>query len=808
MLITPSSSAQETQKPEIPRRLRVLPLGDAVLFPGMILPLSISDPSRLKLVEDAVASDRFVGAFATRTGAVDPGSQDFYDVGTAALVSRMLRLPDGSLQIVLHGLARVRLKEIVQSVPYFVADTEPVAEALERDVQFEAALRSALGTFQRVVELAPNLPNELVTLAHNLPDPSHQIDFMGSHLNLSREERQKILELADLTERLRLVNEYLNRELEILEIGRRIQEDIRQRIEKTQREAYLREQLRAIQKELGIEDERTAELREFRKRVEEAGLPEEARKEAERELERMQAMAPQSPEYVVSRTYLEWLVSLPWNKETEDRLDLPMAQQILDAEHFDLEKAKERILDTLAVRRLKPDMRGPILCFVGPPGTGKTSLGRSIARALGRNFVRISLGGVSDEAEIRGHRRTYVGALPGRIIQGIRRAGSKNPVFMLDEIDKLGSDFRGDPAAALLEVLDPEQNSHFVDHYLDVPFDLSKVFFITTANVAHAIPAPLLDRMEVLELQGYTENEKMEIARRYLLPRQREEHGLSPSQLEIDDEALRTMIRHYTREAGVRNLERQIATVCRKAARRIALGEAESVRVGAGELGQLLGPPRFRSALAEQRNEAGVATGLAWTPTGGDVMTIEVATVPGSGHLKLTGRLGEVMKESAEAAMTYVRSRAAQFGLEPDYHRKLDVHIHVPEGAIPKDGPSAGITIATALVSALTGIPVRNDVAMTGEITLRGRVLAIGGVRDKVLAAHRAGIRTVLLPAANQHDLVEIPEAVRSELEIVLVDHMDQVLERALAEKPARTPSGPEGTPENRDCAQNRDCRG
>jgi len=783
MLITPGGPTQEPPAPQIPRRIRILPLGEAVLFPGMLLPLTISDPVRLRVIEEAVASDRFVGAFASRTGAIDPGTQDLYDVGTAALIARMLRLPDGSVQVVLHGLARIRLREIVQSVPFFVADAEPLQEVLQRDTEFEAALRGALGTFQRVVELAPNLPNELVTIAHNLPDPSHQVDFMASHLNLSREERQKVLEAVDVTERLRLVSEYLNRELEILEIGQKIQQDIRQRIEKTQREAYLREQLRAIQKELGIEDERTAEINEFRRRMETAGLPEEARKEAERELERMQSMPFQSAEYTVSRTYLEWLLSLPWNQETEDRLDLAVAQQILDADHYDLEKAKERILDTLAIRRLKPDAKGPILCFVGPPGTGKTSLGKSIARALNRKFVRVSLGGVSDEAEIRGHRRTYIGALPGRIIQGIRRAGAKNPVFMLDEIDKLVSNFRGDPAAALLEVLDPEQNSAFVDHYLDVPFDLSKVFFITTANVTHSIPGPLLDRMEVLELQGYTEAEKLEIARRHLLPKQLAENGLSVDQLQIEDEALRAIIQSYTREAGVRNLERQTGTICRKAARKIVTGETQRIRVGKAELQEMLGPPRYRVGTAEARDEVGVATGLAWTPTGGDLMFIEVAVVPGSGQLKLTGRLGEVMKESAEAAMTYVRSRARELGLEPGFHRKLDVHIHVPEGAVPKDGPSAGIAIATALVSALTDTPVRKDVAMTGEITLRGRVLPIGGVRDKVLAAQRGGISSVLLPRENAHDLEDVPQEVRSELNIVLVEHMDQVLDFALASK-------------------------
>ncbi|NOZ55665.1 MAG: endopeptidase La [Calditrichaeota bacterium] len=779
-----ATGSSEVKTPQVPRRLRIFPSGDAVLYPGMLLPLAVAEPNRIKVIEDALAGDKFVGVFASKDGKLDPSSDDLYPVGTAAQVVRMLRLPDNSIQAVLQGVARVKIVEIVQSVPYFMADVEVLEDKLARTMEFEGLLRSALGTFQRIVELAPNLPAELLTVVHNLPTPGNQVDFMASHLNLSREERQQILELVDVHERLKKLSEFLNRELEILEIGEKIQAEIRGKIEKAQREMYLREQLKAIQKELGIEDERTAEINEFKRRIEEANLPEEVRKEAERELDRMKAMPPQAAEYIVARTYLDWIVNLPWNTETEDNLDIERAKQILDEDHYDLEKPKERILDYLAVRKLKPDMKGPILCFVGPPGTGKTSLGRSIARALGRKFVRISLGGVSDEAEIRGHRRTYIGALPGRIIQGIRRAGSKNPVFMLDEIDKLGSDFRGDPAAALLEVLDPEQNNAFVDHYLDVPFDLSKVMFITTANITDTIPGPLLDRMEVLELPGYTEPDKLEIARRFLVPRQRREHGLREDQLVITDDALVAIIRKYTREAGVRNLERQIAAVCRKAARKIAEGKAERVTVDEKDLHDILGPEKYRSELAGEKDEIGVATGLAWTPAGGDLLFVEVSVVPGDGSLRLTGRLGEVMKESAEAALTYVRSRAEELGIAPDFYKKVDIHIHVPEGAVPKDGPSAGITIATALASALAKIPVRKDVAMTGEITLRGKVLPVGGIRDKVLAAHRAGVKTVVLPEENEKDLEEVPEHVRQALRFVFVRHMDEVLREALVRAP------------------------
>ncbi|HFE53175.1 MAG TPA: endopeptidase La [Bacteroidetes bacterium] len=785
-----TGTSAETKLPQVPRRLRIFPSGEAVLYPGMLLPLVVAEPNRIKIIEDALGGDKFVGVFASKGGKLDPSSEDLFRVGTAAQVVRMLRLPDNSIQVVLQGVSRVRLVEIVQSVPYFMADVEPLEDKLTRTMEFEGLLRGALGTFQRIVELAPNLPAELVTVVHNLPTPGHQVDFMASHLNLSPEERQQVLELVDVNERLKKVSEFLNRELEILEIGEKIQAEIRSKVEKAQREMYLREQLKAIQKELGIEDERTAEINEFRKKLEELDLPEEVRKEAERELDRMKAMPPQAAEYIVARTYLDWIVNLPWNVETEDNLDIERAKQILDEDHYDLEKPKERIVDYLAVRKLKPDMKGPILCFVGPPGTGKTSLGRSIARALGRKFVRISLGGVSDEAEIRGHRRTYIGALPGRIIQGMRRAGSKNPVFMLDEIDKLGSDFRGDPAAALLEVLDPEQNNAFVDHYLDVPFDLSKVMFITTANITDTIPGPLLDRMEVLELPGYTEPDKLEIAKRFLVPRQRREHGLGENQLVITDEAILTIIRKYTREAGVRNLEREIATVCRKAARRIAEGQATAVKVDVGDLHDILGPEKYRNEIAGEKDEIGVATGLAWTPVGGDLLFIEVSVIPGDGSLKLTGRLGEVMKESAEAALTYVRSRAKELGIPTDLYKKVDIHIHVPEGAVPKDGPSAGITIATALASALAKIPVRKDVAMTGEITLRGKVLPIGGVRDKVLAAHRAGVRTVILPEENQKDLEEVPEHVRKELRFVFVKHMDEVLQHALTRPPRPLETG------------------
>lgn len=782
-IITPKNDPTQPPMPQIPRRLRILPFADGVLYPYMLLPMVVSAEHLKKLIEDAVSVDKIIGVFTLKGENKDLKSTDTYNIGTAAMILRMLRMPDGSLQVFLQGLKRITIKELVQSDPYLMADIEVLEETLDRNIEFEGLLRNTLGQFHEIVKLAPYLPNEVSIIVNNLDDPSQQVDFMASQLNLKKEERQQILEQLNVNERLKLLAGFLNRELEILQIGNKIQQDIQQKMNQAQREAYLRQQLEAIKKELGETDEHMAEINELREQIEKAGLPEEVKKEAERELDRMSKIPPVSPEYVVARNYLDWIINLPWNKSTEDNLDIERAQKILDEDHYDLEKPKERIIDYLAVRKLKKEMKGPILCFVGPPGTGKTSLGKSIARALERKFVRMSLGGVRDEAEIRGHRRTYIGALPGRIIQSLRRAGSNNPVMMLDEIDKLSFDYHGDPASALLEVLDPEQNNSFVDHYLDLPFDLSRVLFIATANTTHTIPQPLLDRMEVLELPGYIEPDKIEIAQRFLIPKQLDEHGLKPEDVKFERDAIVKIIRNYTREAGLRNLERNIAAICRKSARKIATGEKTPIKITQKEVREILGPEKYFFEEAEKGDEVGVVVGLAWTPTGGDILFVEAAAMPGSGNLHLTGRLGEVMKESAEAAMTYVRARSKELGLPEDFHKKWDVHIHVPEGAVPKDGPSAGITITTALVSVLTKKRVRKDVAMTGEITLRGKVLPVGGIRDKVLAAHRAGIKTVILPRENERDLEEVPEHVKKDLKFVFVENMDQVLEIAMAEK-------------------------
>ncbi len=763
----------DQEKPEVPEILPILPLADAVIYPFMVLPLLVQGERWVKLVDEALLGRKVIGLFRRKGG----GDEEFDlealgKTGTAAQVLRMARLPDGNLQLLLQGLARVQIKRLIHVEPYPLAEVAIFYDQVEPSIELEGLARSALGLFQEVVNLAPYLPNELALAAANVPEPGTLADFIAANLNLKPDERQEILDTLDVVERLKKVTSFLSREKEILEIGRKAQQEMA----KTQREYFLRQQLEAIRRELGEVDEREAEINELRQRLEEANLPEEARKEAERELDRLSRMPPAAAEAVVARTYLDWVLSLPWNVSTEDNLDLGRARQVLDEDHYDLDKVKERILEYLAVRKLRPQAKGPILCFIGPPGVGKTSLGQSIARALERKFVRVALGGIRDEAEIRGHRRTYIGALPGRIIQGLRRAGSNNPVFMLDEVDKLSVGFQGDPAAALLEVLDPEQNHAFVDHYLDVPFDLSRVLFICTANVTDTIPPALLDRMEVLDLPGYTEEEKLHIARRYLVPRQIEESGLTPEQLTIEESALRRLIREYTREAGVRNLERWIGAIGRKIARRVAEGESGPFVVKAEDLDELLEPPRYRPEAPLGEDEVGVATGLAWTPTGGEVLFVEAALVPGKGHLILTGHLGEVMQESAKAALTYARSRAAELGVAEDFYEKYDVHIHVPAGAIPKDGPSAGVTIATALISALTKRPVRKRVAMTGEITLRGRILPVGGIKEKVLAAQRAGVHTVVLPEENERDLRDVPASAREALRFHFVSHMDDVL--------------------------------
>lgn len=763
----------------IPADLPILLSGENVLYPSLIIPLGTGEQTTIRLIDDAVSKDKIIGLFAQRTK--EPNAPDnLYKIGTAALVARMFKWPDGSIQAFLQGLSRVRLIEITQTEPYLRGRVEVVQEISDHSPELEALSRNLVNQFHKVVRLAPNLPREAATAVLNIPDPSNLADFVASHLNLSTEEAQGILELLSVADRMKKLTEYINRELELLELGNKLQSQIKGTMDKAQREFYLREQLKAIQKELGETDEREVEIGSLREQVEKAHLPPEARKEADRELERLAKMNPASAEYTVSRTYLDWLIVLPWDKRTEDNMDITEAARVLDEDHYDLEKVKGRILDYLAVRKLRPDMKGPILCFVGPPGTGKTSVGRSIARALGRKFVRMSLGGIRDEADIRGHRRTYVGALPGRIIQGLRRAESNNPVFMLDEVDKMGADFHGDPSAALLEVLDPEQNNAFVDHYLDVPFDFSRVMFITTANVMDTIHPALRDRMEVMELSGYTEQEKLHIAQKFLIPRQLKENGLTTDYLRFPDEAVLTIIRNYTREAGVRNLEREIGAVCRKVARQIAQGATALTIVNEEKLQEYLGSRRFHYELAEGKGEVGVATGLAWTPTGGDVLFVEATPMPGKGNLILTGKLGDVMQESARAAFTYARSRATALGIDPGFYQDTDVHIHVPAGAIPKDGPSAGVTMAVALVSALSRRPVRKGVAMTGEITLRGKVLPVGGIKDKVLAAHRAGVKKIILPQENEKDLEEIPQQIKEELQFILVRDVDEVLRAVL----------------------------
>jgi ATP-dependent Lon protease len=778
------SGESTPQAPEdafkIPDTLPALASGAVVLFPGLMVPLASGDEAIVQAVIEAAASPgKMLALFAQKLGPDGQPTSELYSVGTAANVLRMARAPTGAVQAIIQGVARVRLLAKEQEKPSLRVRVEVVRETDHQGIEMEALYRSVLSQFQKAVGLTETLPDELAAAAETIAAAGALADFVAAHVNMKPEERQAVLEAANVEDRLRLVNNFLTRELEILQVEQDIQSKVRGEMEQGQRQYILREQLKAIQRELG-ESELTPEIDELQKRMEEAHLPEAARKEAERELERLRTMPQAAAEYQVSRNYLEWLVSLPWDKSTEDNLDIQRAEEILNEDHYGLDKVKRRILDFLTVRKLKADSRGPILCFVGPPGTGKTSLGQSIARALGRKFVRMSLGGMRDEAEIRGHRRTYVGALPGRIIQEIRRVGSNNPLFMLDEVDKLGVDFRGDPASALLEVLDPEQNFSFTDNYLDVPFDLSKTMFITTANIMDTIPPPLLDRMEIIELPGYTEHEKLEIAKRYLAPRQMTENGLQPGLLTISDAALLEVIRSYTREAGVRNLEREIGSICRGIAREVVRGSVDAVTVTPEALPKFLGPRRFRWEVAQEDDEVGVATAMAATAVGGDVLYVEASCVPGKGRLTLTGKLGDVMQESAQAALTYARSRATDLGIDPAAFDNCDMHIHVPAGAVPKDGPSAGVTMATALVSALTRRPVRKEVAMTGEITLRGKVLPVGGIRDKVLAAHRAGIKRIVLPRDNEPDLEEIAPEVRQEIEFVLADHVDDVLNAAL----------------------------
>ncbi|MDI6754681.1 MAG: endopeptidase La [Thermodesulfobacteriota bacterium] len=769
---------------KIPEELPIIPIREAALYPKMILPLMVSQEPLIKLIDAALLANKMTGVVAIKNKEVEQVKpEDLFETGCAAYILKMIKMPDNSLRLLIQGTTRIRLAEFTQREPFLRAKVVPLQDQVGEHEDTQALMVGVKGIFQKVVEMAPNLPAELAIMAMNLDEPGALADLVASTLNVPLADKQAILETLNVKDRLEKANLLLSKELSVLELSSKIQSQVREGIDKSQREYFLREQLKAIQKELGERDERGVEIEELRKRLVQAMLPPEAMKEGERELDRLAKMPPSAAEYTVSRTYLDWLIELPWAVSTTDNLEIIQAQKVLDEDHYDLEKLKRRILEYLSVRKLKADMKGPILCFVGPPGTGKTSVGKSIAKALGRKFIRMSLGGVRDEAEIRGHRRTYVGALPGRIIQGIRKAGSNNPVFMLDEIDKLGMDFRGDPSAALLEVLDPEQNYAFSDHYLDVPFDLSKVMFITTANILDPIPPALRDRMEVLDLPGYTEEEKLKIARDYLLPKQIEAHGLSERNIRFEDGALGRIALEYTREAGVRNLEREIANVCRGVARRVAEGQETLTVIDAEGLSSYLGPVKFFSEVAERTSEPGVATGLAWTPTGGDILFIEATRMKGRKEFSLTGQLGDVMKESAQAALSYVRTRAKAWKIPENFFDSSDIHIHVPSGAIPKDGPSAGVTMLTALTSLLTGRPVRSDVAMTGEITLRGLVLPVGGIKEKVLAARRAGITTVILPKKNEKDLDEVSEQVKKDLKFHFVKRMDEVIELALKEK-------------------------
>ena len=801
----PQPSA-EIGKEKLPETLPVLPLFDAILFPKMVLPLVVMQEDSIKLVDEAMTKNRTIGLLVSKKVAEKPASdkppaqptgqkpvvvaetektdpdKDLYQTGTTALILRMAKIEENKAQLLVQGLGRFKIKNFIEGKPYLQANVDHLEDVEKKDKETKALISNLHGLFVKVVELSPGLPLEIGSMAKTIQEPGILANMIASTINATLEEKQKILEIDNVNTRLKEVTRLVNYQLEILELGHKIQSQVKGDMDKRQREYYLRQQLEAIKEELGEKDDTGVELDELRAKVHEKNLPEEARKEADRELNRLSRMHPSSAEYTVALTYLDWLTELPWNESSEDMLDIKKARKTLDEDHFGLDKAKRRIIEFLAVRKLKSDSKGPILCFSGPPGTGKTSLGKSIANALGRQFFRISLGGVRDEAEIRGHRRTYVGALPGRIIQGLRRAGKNNPVFMLDEIDKVGSDFRGDPSSALLEVLDPEQNFSFSDHYLDVPFDLSKVMFITTANILDTIPPALRDRMEVLELVGYTEDDKIKIANRYLIPRQRRAHGLKADHITFTKGAVKTIISGYTREAGLRNLEREIANICRGVASKIAEGESEHVTVKADGVSKYLGPIRFTHEMKTRVSTPGVVMGLAWTQAGGELLFIEATAMKGQKGLTLTGQLGDVMKESATAALSFIRTNAESLGVPEDFFETNDIHIHVPAGAIPKDGPSAGVTMLTALVSMLKHKPIKKDLAMTGEITLRGQVLPVGGVKDKVLAAHRAGIKTIILPKWNQKDLQEIPKKVQKDIEFHFVDKMMDVVKIALTE--------------------------
>ncbi|MGH7232583.1 MAG: endopeptidase La [Nitrospiraceae bacterium] len=782
-------SERDIQNTEIPDQLPLLPVRDIVVFPYMVLPLFVGRDMSIKAIEAALAGNRML--FLSTQKALDveaPTPDDIHTVGTIGIIMRMLKLPDERIKILVQGIAKGKVQEYIQTDPYYsvritkIVETKPSGPSLEA----EAVMRTVKEQLERIVGLGKVLMPDVMVVIENLEDPGRLADMIVSNLGLKVEVSQSVLEVEDPIVRLKRVSEILSKEVDVLSMQQKIQAQAKGEMDKTQREYFLREQLKAIQKELGELDERGEEVAEFRKRIKDAKMPEKVFKECEKQLKRLEKMHPDTAESATVRTYLEWMVELPWSKKSKDNLDIKAAAKVLDEDHYDLEKVKERILEYLAVRKLKDKMKGPILCFVGPPGVGKTSLGKSIARALGREFVRISLGGVRDEAEIRGHRRTYVGALPGRIIQGIKQAGTNNPVFMMDEVDKVGQDFRGDPSAALLEVLDPEQNHAFSDHYLGVPFDMTEVMFITTANLMDPILSALRDRMEIIEIPGYTEEEKVGIAQRYLIPRQLKEHGITEEHIRITEPALRQAVSHYTREAGVRNLEREIANMMRKVAKKVAEGKVQCYTISPTNLNKFLGVPKFLPEDEQDKDEIGVATGLAWTEAGGDVLHIEATTMKGKGQLTLTGHLGDVMKESAQAALSYVRSREKLLNINPDLFSKMDIHIHVPAGAIPKDGPSAGITMATAIASILSSVPVRKDVAMTGEVTLRGRVLPIGGLKEKILAAKRAKLSTVILPKRNEKDLEEIPKHLLKGIHLVFAETMDDVLQAGLRRRSAR----------------------
>ena len=776
--------AEEEKKADdqliIPDVLPLLPVRDVAIFPFMIVPLFVGRERSINAVDAALTKDRLIFA-ATQMDVTkeDPDPEDLYISGTVCMIMRMLKLPDGRVKILVQGLSRAQISKFLQTKPSYTISISKIKEAPApvMTLEIEALMRTVKEQLERLATLGKVVFQEVMMVLDNIQDPGRMADLVAANLGLKIEEGQAVLDTLDPVKRLQKVNEYLIKELQVAQMQVKIQSQAKEEMDKTQREYYLREQMRAIKNELGDIEEVSEEMDEFRDKIRKAKMPAEVEKEAYKQADRLEMMHPDAAEAALIRTYLEWLVDLPWSKQTKDTIDIIKAKKVLDADHYDLEKIKERILEYLAVRKLQTKTKGPILCFVGPPGVGKTSLGRSIAKAMGRKFVRISLGGIKDEAEIRGHRRTYVGALPGRIIQGIKQAGTVNPVFMMDEIDKIGMDFRGDPSSALLEVLDPEQNNAFSDHYLNLPFDLSKVMFITTANMADPIPDPLLDRMELISLPGYTEEEKLEIAKKYIVPRQIKEHGLTKKLFSLHDSALKAIIAGYTREAGLRNLEREVASLCRKVAKKVASGRTQPSVITGRNLQEYLGVVKYIPEAEQETDEVGVATGLAWTPVGGEILFIESSIMNGKGQLTLTGHLGDVMKESAHAALSYTRSRADRFGLEPDFYKELDLHIHVPSGAIPKDGPSAGITMAASLISALTNMPISKDIAMTGEISLRGRVLPVGGIKEKCLAALRAKVFTIIIPERNMKDLEEIPKDIRKKLKFIPVKHMDEVLD-------------------------------